>query len=45
MVIQMFKDRIGKTIEVYTNDMVVKTKGTKGHTTDLVEVFDVLRQP
>ena len=44
MVTQMFKNQICKTVEVYINDMVVKTKGNEGHTTNLAEVFDVLRQ-
>ena len=44
MVTQMFKDQIGEFVEVYIDDMVVKTKGIEGHTFDLAEVFDVLRQ-
>ena len=44
MVTQIFKDKIDKFVKVYINDMVVKTKGIKGHTSDLAEVFDVLRQ-
>ena len=43
MVIRMFKDQIGKTVEVYIDDMVVKTKESGGHTGDLVEVFGILR--
>ena len=44
MVTQIFKDKIDKFVKVYINDMVVKTKGIEGHTSDLAEVFDVLRQ-
>ena len=44
MVTQIFKDKIDKFVKVYINDMVVKTKGIEGHTFDLAEVFDVLRQ-
>jgi len=44
MVTRMFKDQIGKFIEVYIDDMVVKTKESEGHTTDLAEVFGILRQ-
>lgn len=44
MVTQMFKDQIGEFVEVYIDDMVVKMKGIEGHTFDLAEVFDVLRQ-
>ena len=40
----MFKDLIGKTVEVYIDDMVVKTKESGRHARDLVEVFDILRQ-
>ena len=44
MVTRMFKDQINKSIEVYIDNMVVKTKGMKGHMSDLAEVFNVLRQ-
>ena len=44
MVTRMFKDKIGKSIEVYIDDMVVKMKGIEGHMTNLAKVFDVLRQ-
>ena len=44
MVTRMFKDKIDKSVEVYIDDMVVKMKGIEGHTSDLAEVFDVLRQ-
>ena len=44
MVTRMFKDLIGKTVEVYIDNMVVKTKESGGHACDLMEVFDVLRQ-
>lgn len=44
MVTRMFKDQIGKFVDVYIDDMVVKTKGIERHTFDLAEVFDVLRQ-
>ena len=40
----MFKDLIGKTVEVYIDDMVVQTKESGRHARDLVEVFDILRQ-
>ena len=35
---------IGKTMEVYIDDIVVKTKKTGGDAHDLVEVFEMLRQ-
>ena len=44
MVTQMFKDQIGEFVEVYIDDMVVKMKGIEGHTIDLAEIFDILRQ-
>lgn len=44
MVNHMFKDLIDKTVEVYLDEMVVKTKESRGHERDLVEVFDILRQ-
>ena len=40
----MFRDKIGRTVEVYIDDMVVKSKQKKGHIDDLKEVFEVLRQ-
>ena len=43
MVTRMFNDKIGKSIEVYIDDMVVKMKGIEGQTSNLAEVFDVLR--
>ncbi|GMP50878.1 hypothetical protein CsSME_00017309 [Camellia sinensis var. sinensis] len=43
LVTKMFKHLIGKTVEVYIDDMVVKTKESKGHLADLKEVFDILK--
>ncbi|XP_074358249.1 uncharacterized protein LOC141697652 [Apium graveolens] len=39
----MFKDQIGKTMEVYIDDMVVKSVNAENHFRDLQEVFDILR--
>ena len=44
MMTRMFRDKIGRTVEVYIDDMVVKSKQKKGHIDDLKEVFEVLRQ-
>ena len=44
MMMRMFKDKIGHTVEVYINDMVVKSKWETQHIDDLKEVFEVLRQ-
>lgn len=40
----MFKDQIGKSVETYIDDMVIKTKESAGHTENLEEVFGILRQ-
>ena len=39
----MFRDKIGRTVEVYIDDMVVKSKREARHIDDLKEVFEVLR--
>ena len=39
----MFRDKIGRTIEVYIDDMVVKSKWEMQHINDLKRVFEVLR--
>ena len=39
----MFESQLGKTIEVYINDMVVKSKLVSEHLVDLTDVFEVLR--
>ena len=41
---RMFRDKIRLTVEVYIDDMVVKSKKEQGHIDDLREVFEVLRQ-
>ncbi|XP_026378467.1 uncharacterized protein LOC113272892 [Papaver somniferum] len=40
----MFKDMIGKTVEVYIDDMVVKSKQKVSHVLDLKRAFERLRQ-
>ena len=40
----MFQDKIGRTVEVYIDDMVVKSKQEVQHIEDLQRVFEVLRQ-
>ncbi|XP_026456048.1 uncharacterized protein LOC113356986 [Papaver somniferum] len=44
LVDEMFKDMIGKTMEVYIDDMVVKSKKKESHLMDLKRTFDRLRQ-
>ena len=40
---KMFKSQIGKNIEVYINDMVVKSKIVSEHIGDLTNIFEILR--
>nr|XP_023885168.1 uncharacterized protein LOC111997322 [Quercus suber] len=44
MMTRMFRDKIGCTVEVYIDDMVVKSKLEEQHTGDLQEVFETLRR-
>ncbi|XP_016652621.1 PREDICTED: RNA-directed DNA polymerase homolog [Prunus mume] len=44
LVNQMFKDQLGKTMEVYIDDMVVKSAVKTQHLSHLQEIFDMLRQ-
>ena len=44
MVMRMFRDKIGRIVEVYIDDMVVKSKQEMQHVDDLKEVFEVLRR-
>ena len=43
MVTKLFKDQIGKTIEIYIDDMVMKCKLYQNHLEDLTETFRILR--
>ena len=43
MMTRMFRDKIGRTIEVYIDDMVVKSKQEVQHIDDLKGVFKILR--
>lgn len=40
----MFASHIGVNMEVYVDDMLVKTKYQKDHVKDLAECFTILRQ-
>ncbi|KAK9073810.1 hypothetical protein SSX86_006404 [Deinandra increscens subsp. villosa] len=42
LVNMMFKDQLGDTMEVYIDDMVVKSKKTEDHPRDLQTAFDIL---
>ena len=44
MVTRMFKEQIGEMVEVYIDDMVVKSKRGEEHAPNFVEVFKILRQ-
>ena len=43
MVTEFFKPQIGRNMEVYVDDMIVKTKLVVDHLIDLCETFDRLR--
>ena len=44
MMTRMFRDKIGRTVEVYIDDMVVKSKQEGRHIEDLSGTFEVLWQ-
>ena len=44
MMTRMFIDKIGRIVEVYIDDMVVKSKREMQHIDDLKGVFEVLRR-
>ena len=44
MMTRMFREKIGCTVEVYIDDMVVKSRKELQHTEDLRGVFEILRQ-
>ena len=44
LVNMMFKEHIGKTMEVYVDDMLVKSKEAQDHVKHLAEMFDILRK-
>nr|KYP58731.1 Retrovirus-related Pol polyprotein from transposon 17.6 [Cajanus cajan] len=41
---KVFHQQIGRNMEVYVDDMVVKTTSAEGHAVDLVEVFSQIRK-
>ena len=43
MMTKMFESRLGKNVEVYINDMVVKSKLVSEHLADLSNIFEILR--
>ena len=44
LVNRMFSEQIGNNMEVYVNDMLVKSKHNNNHVDDLEECFAVLRK-
>ena len=44
MMTRMFRDKIGCMVEVYIDDIVVKSKQESQHVEDLQGAFEVLRQ-
>jgi len=41
---RMFKSQLGNNIEVYIDDMVVKSKVVSEHMEDLGNIFEILRR-
>ena len=44
MMTRMFKPQLGKSIDVYTDNMVVKSKVVSEHVTNLGSIFEILRK-
>ena len=44
MMTRMFEPQLGKSIEVYIDDMVVKSKMVSEHVGDLGNIFEILRK-
>ena len=42
LVNRMFSDQIRRTVEVYVDDMLVKSQAASEHITHLAEMFDIL---
>ena len=43
MMTKMFESQLGKNIEIYIDDMVVKSKMVSGYLGDLRTIFEILR--
>ena len=43
MMTKMFEPQLGRSIEVYIDDMVVKSKVVSEHVEDLTNIFGILR--
>ena len=44
MMTKMFEPQLGKKVEVYIDDMVVKSKLVFKHVVDLINIFEILRE-
>ena len=44
MMTKMFEPQLGKNIEVYIDDMMVKSKVESEHIDDLGNIFEILRK-
>ena len=44
MMTKMFEPQLGKNVEVYIDDMVVKSKLVSEHVEDLISIFKILRE-
>ena len=44
MMTKMFEPQLGKNVEVYIDDMVVKSKLVSEHVRDLTSIFKILRE-
>ena len=44
LVNKLFKQQIGRNVEVYVDNMLVKSQAIQDHVQDLAETFDVLRR-
>ena len=44
MMTRIFKSQLGKSIEAYIDDMVVKSKVASKHVRDLGDIFEILRR-
>ena len=44
MMTRMFEPQLGKSIKVYIDDMVVKSKIVSEHIRDLEDIFEILRK-
>ena len=44
MMTRMFEPQLGKSIEVYIDDMVVKSKVVSEHVRDLKDIFEILKR-